>query len=62
MDDVRFATVRRTLNGSATRRGMLTAIAALAGLHGGEAAAECCGRRKKQARAQAQASADQSSS
>jgi hypothetical protein len=59
MDDVRFATILRTLNGGATRRGMLTALAALAGLHWSEATAKRRGRRKKQARVQTQGSANQ---
>lgn len=59
MDDVQFASVLRTLGAGATRRRMLTAMAALAGLHWSEVTAKRRRGRKKQARAQTQGSADQ---
>jgi hypothetical protein len=59
MNDERFASLLRTQGGGVTRRRMLTAMAALAGLHWGDATAIRRGRRNKQARNQTQGSADQ---
>jgi hypothetical protein len=57
MDDARFAPGLRTRGGGVTRRRMLTAMAALAGLHAVDATAKRRRRRKTQAQAQAQVSA-----
>src|SRR5215216_4227873 len=58
MDTIAFDRVSKSFARTETRRRMLTAIAALAGLHGGEAAAKGRRGRKKQARVQTQLRAE----
>jgi hypothetical protein len=58
MDISAFDRVSKSFARTETRRGMLIAIAALAGLHGGEAVAKRRRGRKKQARVQTQLRAE----